>query len=127
MGFPSPASDYVESSIDLNQVCQFTGPSCRAFMAERYHGMHINSGTTLLVDSAIKPVDGNILLAQVNGEFEVYRLVTVSRRGLESLIDKNDFIAFGDEFLDDEIIIEGVVTFIIYNAKNEVFDDTIVF
>jgi len=96
-------------------------------MAERYHGMHINSGTTLLVDSAIKPVDGNILLAQVNGEFEVYRLVTVSRRGLESLIDKNDFIAFGDEFLDDEIIIEGVVTFIIYNAKNEVFDDTIVF
>jgi hypothetical protein len=52
------------------------------------------------------------------------RLVTIVRRGLESLIDKNDFIAFGDEFLDDRIVIEGVVTFIINDACNQVFDDT---
>lgn len=127
MGFPSPASDYVESSIDLNKVCQFTGPSCRAFTAERYHGKGICSGTMLLVDSSIRPVDGNILLAQINGEYEVYKLVTILRHGLESLIDKNDFIQFGNEFMDDEIVIEGVVTFIIYDARNEVFDDTVVF
>lgn len=127
MGFPSPASDFVEGRIDLNKVCSCTSPSVRMFIAERYHGMHINSGTKLLVDSSIKPVDGNLLLTQVNGEYVVFRLVTILRHGLESLIDKSEFIPFGDEFVDDEIVIEGVVTFIIYDAKNEVFDDTVVF
>ncbi|TDS97757.1 DNA polymerase V [Rahnella sp. BIGb0236] len=127
MGFPSPAGDYIESRIDLNKVCNCTGPASRLYIAERYHGKHINSGTMLLIDPAIKPVDGNLLLARINGDLDVWRLVTILRRGLESLIDQNDFIAFGDEFLDDEIIIEGVVTFIIYDARNEVFDDTVVF
>ncbi|WP_454833571.1 DNA repair protein [Rahnella aceris] len=124
MGFPSPASDYVESRIDLNKVCSFGGPSVRIFTAEHYHGEHINSGTMLLVDSAIKPLDGHILLIQIDGKHDVYRLVTIVRRGLESLIDKADFIAFGDEFLDDGIVVEGVVTFIINDAGNQVFDDT---
>ena len=127
MGFPSPASDYVEGRIDLNKVCCCTGPSVRMFIAESYHGMRINSGTKLLVDSSIKPVDGNIILTQINGQYEVYRLVTIVRHGLESLIDKNEFIQFGEEFIDDEIMIEGVVTFIISDARNDVFDDTVVF
>lgn len=76
------------------------------------------------VDSATKPVDGHILLVQIDGKHEVYRLVTIVRRGLESLIDKDKFIAFGDEFLDDGIAVEGVVTFIINDAGNQVFDDT---
>jgi len=78
----------------------------------------------LLADSAIKPVGGHILLIQNDGKHEIYRLVTIVRRGLESLIDKADFIAFGDEFLDDGIVVEGVVTFIINDAGNQVFDDT---
>nr|WP_314522239.1 hypothetical protein [uncultured Rahnella sp.] len=124
MGFPSPASDYIESRIDLNKVCSFGGPSARMVVAESYQGMCINSGTMLIVDSAIKPVDGHLLLVQIDGKHEVYRLVTIIRRGLESLIDKDDFIAFGDEFLDDGIVVEGVVTFIINDAGNQVFDDT---
>ena len=124
MGFPSPASDYVESRIDLNKVCSFGGQSVRMVIAESYHGMCINSGTMLIVDSALKPVDGHLLLIQIDGKQEVYRLVTIVRRGLESLIDKDDFIAFGDEFLDDGIVVEGVVTFIINDAGNQVFDDT---
>jgi len=124
MGFPSPASDYVERPIDLNTVCSFGGPSVRIFIAEQYHGEHINSGTMLLVDSAIKPVDGHLLLVQIDGKQEVYRLVTILRRGLESLADKNVFIEFGEAFTDDELVIEGVVTHIIYDARNDVFDDT---
>ena len=124
MGFPSPASDYVESRIDLNKVCNSTGPASRLYIAERYHGKHINSGTMLLIDPAIKPVDGNLLLAQINGEMDVWRLVTILRRGLESLADKNVFIEFGEAFTDDELVIEGVVTHIIYDARNDVFDDT---
>lgn len=124
MGFPSPASDYVGSRIDLNKVCNCTGPSSRLYISERYHGMNINSGTMLVLDPAIKPVDGNLLLAQINGEIQVLRLVTILRHGLESLADKNVFIEFGESFTDDELMIEGVVTHIIYDARNDVFDDT---
>lgn len=124
MGFPSPASDYVESRIDLNKVCNCTGPASRLYIAERCHGKHINSGTMLLIDPAIKPVDGNLLLVQINGEMDVWRLVTILRRGLESLADKNVFIEFGEAFTDDELVIEGVVTHIISDARNDVFDDT---
>ncbi|KAB8308043.1 hypothetical protein EH227_15615 [Rouxiella chamberiensis] len=79
----------------------------------------------LLVDSAIKPVVGHLLLVQIDVKHEVYRLVTIVRRGLESLIDKADFIAFYGEFLDEGIVVEGVVAFIINDAGNQVFDDTL--
>ena len=65
----------------------------------------------LMIDPAIKPVDDNLLLAQINGE-------------LDSLADKHVFIEFGEAFTDDELVIEGVVTHIIYDARNDVFDDT---
>lgn len=54
----------------------------------------------------------------------MWRLVTILRRGLESLADKNVFIEFGEAFTDDELVIEGEVTHIIYDARNDVFDDT---
>ncbi|MCS3422231.1 hypothetical protein M2403_000811 [Rahnella sp. BIGb0603] len=79
----------------------------------------------LLVDSAIKPVVGHLLLVQNDVKNEVYRLVTIVRRGLESLIDNADFIAFCGEFLDEGIVVEGVVAFIINDAGNQVFDDTL--
>ena len=77
----------------------------------------------VLQSSAIKPAEGNLLVAQINGEIDVWRLETIMRHGLASLID-DTFIPFGDSFTDDEIVIEGVVTFIIYDAKNDVFDDS---
>ena len=77
-----------------------------------------------MIDSSIKPVDGHLLLARVDGELGVWRLVTIMRYGIESLADKNVFIEFGDAFTDDDLVIEGVVTHIIYDARNDVFDDT---
>lgn len=64
----------------------------------------------LMIDPAIKPVDDNLLLAQINGE-------------LDSLADKHVFIEFGEAFTDDELVIEGV-THTIYDASNDAFDDT---
>jgi len=54
----------------------------------------------------------------------VWCLVSILRRGLESLIDKDTFIMFGDEFMDDAIEVEGVITHAILDMRNDVFDDT---
>lgn len=124
MGFPSPAADYVEAGINLNEICHYGGPSSRLYVTDRYQGQSIKAGSTLLIDSSIKPVDGHLLLARVDGELGVWRLVTILRRGLESLIDKDTFIMFGDEFMDDAIEVEGVITHAILDMRNDVFDDT---
>lgn len=126
MGFPSPATDYVEAGIDLNKICRFGGVSSRLHVVERYLGEGINSGAMLIIDTAIKPVDGHRLLARVDGEVELWRLITILRRGLESTIDKR-FISFGDEVVDDSIEVLGVVTHVILDMRNDVFDDTVVF
>ncbi|NWA37828.1 hypothetical protein HX889_09205 [Pseudomonas reactans] len=86
--------------------------------------MGIVSGTMLLVDGAIKPVHRNIVLATINGDVDVWRLYTIARYGLESLADTGTFLLFGNEFMYDEVMIEGVVTFIIYDERNDVFDDS---
>lgn len=123
MTLSSVENEGVLRPIDLNKICNCTCKSSRLYTADRYHGMQINSGTMLLIDPTIKPVDGHLLLAQINGEVRVWRLVTILRQGLESLIDKNEFIEFGDSFSDEDLVIEGVVTHIIYDARNNVFDD----
>lgn len=89
--FPSPAADYVESRINLNTVCNFGWPSSRLVIAERSHGIHIISGTRIVLDISKKPVHGNLLIAQINGEMDVWRLVTYPKRGLESLVDNGVF------------------------------------
>lgn len=124
MGFPSPAADYVEAGINLNEICHFGGPSSRLYVADRYHGQSIKAGSTLVIDSSIKPIDGHLLLARVDGELGVWRLVTILRHGLESLIEKDIFITFGDEVMDDSIEVEGVITHAILDMRNDVFDET---
>lgn len=124
MALSSVENERLLPPIDLNKICNCSGKNSRLYTADRYHGMQINSGTMLLIDPTIKPVDGHLLLAQINGEMRVWRLVTILRQGLESLIDKKEFIEFGDSFSDQDLVIDGVVTHIIYDARNDVFDDT---
>ncbi|THD55487.1 hypothetical protein ERD95_03145 [Enterobacteriaceae bacterium ML5] len=61
----------------------------------------------MLIDPAIKPVDGNLLLAEIDGELDVWRQVTTLPRGLESLAYKNVFMEFGEALTDGELMIES--------------------
>lgn len=59
MGFPSPAADYVESRISLDQQL-IRHPSATYFMraADSHHREGILQGALLVVDSSLTPVDG---------------------------------------------------------------------
>ena len=75
-GFPSPADDYVERQIDLNThliqhreatfILRVTGWSMR--------DAGIFDGDEIIVDRAITPVDGKIVVAAINGDLTVKRL-----------------------------------------------------
>lgn len=75
-GFPSPAQDYVERRIDLNEL-MIQHPSATYFVKSSGDSMidaGIGEGDLLVVDSSRKAEHGSIVIAAVDGEFTVKRL-----------------------------------------------------
>ena len=75
-GFPSPAADYVEQRIDLNQLL-IQHPSATYFVKASGDSMidgGISDGDLLIVDSAIPASHRDITVAAVDGEFTVKKL-----------------------------------------------------
>ncbi|MDR8290400.1 translesion error-prone DNA polymerase V autoproteolytic subunit, partial [Acinetobacter baumannii] len=70
-GFPSPAQDYVEQRIDLNELL-INHPSATYFVKAAGDSMiegGISEGDLLVVDSSRKAEHGDIVIAAVDGEF----------------------------------------------------------
>ena len=75
-GFPSPADDFIERSLDLNEQL-IDNPIATFFVRASGHSMHgagIHDGDLLVVDRALTPTSGNIVVAIVNGGLTVKRL-----------------------------------------------------
>ena len=117
-GFPSPAQDYVERKIDLNEL-MVTRPSATYFVRVEGDSMcdaNISEGDLLVVDSSLRAKHGDIVIAAVNGEFTVKRLHTTPCVQLMPMNPRYQPIRLSEE---EELEIFGVVTFIIYNARNQ--------
>ena len=115
-GFPSPAADYVEQRIDLNELL-VAHPSSTYFVKAAGDSMieaGISDGDLLVVDSSRTAEHGDIVIAAVEGEFTVKRL---QRRPHVQLIPMNSAdspIVVGSE---DTLDVFGVVTFIVKSAS----------
>lgn len=75
-GFPSPASDHIETTLDLNEFLIYH-QSATFFVRVEGDSMinaGILDGDLLIVDRSIKPEDGSIVVAIIEGEFTVKRL-----------------------------------------------------
>jgi DNA polymerase V len=75
-GFPSPADDYLEGKIDLNEYL-IHNPAATFFVRVTGDSMNtagIFSGDILIVDRSLHAKDNNIVVAAVNGELLVKRL-----------------------------------------------------
>lgn len=75
-GFPSPADDYIECSLDLNEFL-VRHPSATFYVRVSGDSM-IEAGILekdyLIVDRAVEPRNGSIVVAIVDGELTVKRL-----------------------------------------------------
>lgn len=75
-GFPSPAQDYTEQTIDLNQLC-VAHPAATYFVRAAGDSMvdyGIRDGDLLVVDRSRKALHGCVVVAAVDGEFTVKKL-----------------------------------------------------
>ena len=76
-GFPSPAEDYIEQRLDLNELL-IQNPSATFFVrvnGDSMIGAGINHDDILIVDRSLEPISGKIVIAIVDGEFTVKRLI----------------------------------------------------
>lgn len=74
-GFPSPADDYIEKQIDLNELL-IKRPAATFFVkvdGDSMIGAGITPGSILVVDRSVTPANDCIILAILDGEFTVKR------------------------------------------------------
>ena len=115
-GFPSPATDYIDKKIDLNEHI-VKHPEATFYVRSQGNSMigaGIHSGDILVVDRSLKPVNGNIIVAIMDGEFTVKRLYIKQNKiilAAENDSYKNIFITEGMDFE-----IWGVVTTVIHSV-----------
>jgi DNA polymerase V len=75
-GFPSPADDFIELSIDLNKHL-IKHKDTTFFAKVKGHSMKnagIYDGDLLIIDKSLEPQDGKIAICQIDGEFTVKRI-----------------------------------------------------
>lgn len=116
-GFPSPAQDYEEARLDLNEHI-ILRPEATFLLRVRGHSMveaNIHDGDIVVVDRSITPRHGHIVIAEVNGGFTIK---TLWRQGdCVKLVPANPRcqpITFPE---GTELVIFGVVTWILHKAR----------
>ena len=72
-GFPSPAEQYLEPPLDLNELL-VKRPAATYFVrveGDSMVGAGISDGDLLVVDRSLRPADGDVIIASVDGDFTV--------------------------------------------------------
>ncbi|PZM81440.1 MAG: DNA polymerase V [Candidatus Melainabacteria bacterium] len=108
-GFPSPADDYLEKTLDLNELL-ISNKVATFFMRVEGDSLKpsgIRHGDMLIVDRSINATHGKIVVAVVSGELVIRRVE--SRDG--QLVLTSDDASVKHEVIDgEEIQIWGVAT-----------------
>ena len=118
-GFPSPAEQYVERPLDLNELLVMR-PAATYFVravGDSMEGVGIRSGDLLVVDRSLEPWDRSVVIACVDGEFTV-KTLRKGRGGvrLEAANPAYKPIRFKDGM---ELRVFGVVTAVIHRLHAE--------
>ena len=114
-GFPSPADDYKEKKLDLNELL-IKQPEATFFAkasGDSMIGAGIHDGDMLIVDRSITASDGRIVTAVLNGELTVKRFKLLGRTAqLHSENSKYTPITLHE---GDNVSIWGMVTNVIHS------------
>ena len=117
-GFPSPATDYMENKLDLNEHL-IKHPAATFIVKAKGPSMTdagILSGDLLIVDRSITPRSNDIVIASIFGDLTVKKLQK-KENSLFLLSANSDYpsIEVKEEM---ECFIWGVVTYIIHESNS---------
>ena len=112
-GFPSPADDFLDTSIDLNKEL-IKNKSTTFFARVKGNSMvdaRIDDGDLLIIDKSIKPKTNDIAVCFIDGDFTVKRINIT--KDIIWLIAENKEYQPIKVTADNDFTIWGVVTNII--------------
>ncbi len=116
-GFPSPAEDHTDLNLDLNEHL-IQHPSATFYVYARGDSMidsGIYDGDLLIVDRALEPANNSIVIAIVNGEFTVKKIIKNNNKLY--LMPNNANYTSIEITSDTNFEIWGVVTYTIHAPK----------
>lgn len=112
-GFPSPADDFIDVSIDLNKEL-IKHPNSTFYgrvRGDSMIGAGLSDGDLLIIDKSLEPKDNKIAVCFIDGEFTVKRIKIV--KGGVNLVAENDAYAPIRVTEDNDFIVWGIVTTVI--------------
>ena len=112
-GFPSPAADYIDLSIDLNKEL-VRNPSSTFFGRVKGSSMKdagITEGDVLVIDKSIIPFDGATAVCFIDGEFTLKRIEV--RKDALYLVPANESFKPIKVTAENDFVVWGVVTYVI--------------
>ena len=115
-GFPSPAEDYLENILDLNQVV-VKNPSATFYGRVSGSSMKdagVNDGDLLVIDKSLEYRNGALAVCFINGEFTLKRIKKIGNQ-LYLVPANQDYqpIAVSEEA---DFMVWGIVTYIVKKA-----------
>jgi DNA polymerase V len=108
-GFPSPADDFIELTIDLNKFL-VKHKDTTFFARVKGHSMKnagINDGDLLVIDKSLEPQNDKIAICQIDGEFTVKRIKI--EKDIVWLIAENEDYKPIKVTPENELMIWGIV------------------
>ncbi|MBC6992278.1 LexA family protein [Hymenobacter sp. BT491] len=113
-GFPSPAQDYEETLVDLNALLLQHPAStylARVYGDSMDGACGIRDGCLITIDTSMKPKPGQVVVAMLEGEYTVKRLV---QRGPTWWLEPDNPKYEATEIIDREnFFVRGVVTHVL--------------
>ncbi|MCC8628532.1 S24 family peptidase [Xanthomonas perforans] len=85
LGFPSPAEDFQDDELDLNQVLIRNPPATFLYRAEGWSMLlaGVCDGDILVVDRSVRPINGDMVLAIWDGNQPVCKILQVASDHIE--------------------------------------------
>jgi len=116
-GFPSPAQDYIDISIDLNKEL-IDNPSFTFYARVKGSSMidaGISDGDILVIDKSLEPRDGDTAVCFIDGEFTL-KYIRIDENAVY-LVPANPEFQSIKVTEENNFCIWGIVTYSIKNHK----------
>ena len=112
-GFPSPALDFVDLTIDLNKHL-IKPPSATFYGRVKGSSLKnagIDDGDLLIIDRSLEPTNGKIAICYIDGEFTAKR-ISVKKNELWLMPENDSYKPIKIE-KENDFLIWGIVTHVI--------------
>lgn len=112
-GFPSPALDFVDVTIDLNRYL-IKHPSTTFYGRVKGYSLKnagIDDGDLLVIDRSLEPTDGKIAVCFIDGEFTAKR-IKIRKKEIWLMPENEDYKPIKVPN-DSDFMIWGIVTYVI--------------